>query len=226
MKICGIYKITSPSKKIYIGQSADILKRIKCYEKGYCKNQKILFYSLKKYGWKKHKFEIICQCDESELNNLEKYYVDLYGTFNSEYGMNIKDGGGSRGKCSEDMKKRMSIAQKGKTSKRIGYKHSELTKQKIRLGNQGRKHTAQSRKNMSLAHIGKQAGENHFRFGKHCSEETKEKIRKKLKGIKLTDEVKQKISEGMKKYCSSADVIKNRSERMKGNKYNLGKKRK
>lgn len=28
IKICGIYKITSPSGKIYIGQSIDIKRRI------------------------------------------------------------------------------------------------------------------------------------------------------------------------------------------------------
>lgn len=32
-KICGIYKITSPSSKIYIGQSKNISKRYKTYKK-------------------------------------------------------------------------------------------------------------------------------------------------------------------------------------------------
>jgi hypothetical protein len=32
MKICGIYKITSPSKKVYIGQSVDIITRCNYYK--------------------------------------------------------------------------------------------------------------------------------------------------------------------------------------------------
>jgi len=28
VKICGIYKITSPTGKIYIGQSVDIMRRL------------------------------------------------------------------------------------------------------------------------------------------------------------------------------------------------------
>src|SRR3990167_9933788 len=108
MKLIGIYKITSPIKRIYIGQSLDILQRWDNYKKLNCKFQVRLYRSLKKYGWDKHKFEIICQCDESELNNLEKYYVDLFGTFNSEYGMNLKDGGGSKGMASDETKRKMS----------------------------------------------------------------------------------------------------------------------
>jgi hypothetical protein len=32
MEICGIYKITSPSKKVYIGQSVDIYERWQKYQ--------------------------------------------------------------------------------------------------------------------------------------------------------------------------------------------------
>ena len=37
--ICGIYKITSPSGKIYIGQSINIKSRWKYYEKLRCNKQ-------------------------------------------------------------------------------------------------------------------------------------------------------------------------------------------
>ena len=70
-KICGIYKITSPTGKIYIGQSRDILKRIKYYNKQYCKCQTKLYHSIKKHGWNTHVFEIIHKCCESELNELD-----------------------------------------------------------------------------------------------------------------------------------------------------------
>ena len=71
--ICGIYKITSPSGKIYIGQSNNINDRISQYKRKKCKQQTILYRSIKKHGWDKHIFEILCQCDSEKLNELEKY---------------------------------------------------------------------------------------------------------------------------------------------------------
>jgi hypothetical protein len=54
-KIIGIYKITSPSNKIYIGQSNNILYRWKyCYKKLNCKSQRHLYNSLMKYGFDNH----------------------------------------------------------------------------------------------------------------------------------------------------------------------------
>lgn len=59
----GIYKITSQSKKIYIGQSVDIEKRFKRYKNLHCKKQIRLYNSFLKYGVDKHKFEILCECN-------------------------------------------------------------------------------------------------------------------------------------------------------------------
>jgi len=93
-KICGIYKITSPKKRIYIGQSTDIENRKKIYRNSACKKQTRLYRSIKKYGWEKHKFEIIHFCEKEELNDLEVYYISLFQTNNTEYGLNLKSGGG------------------------------------------------------------------------------------------------------------------------------------
>ena len=46
----GIYKITSPSNKIYIGQSIDIEKRFYYYRKLYCLKQVKLYRSFIKIG--------------------------------------------------------------------------------------------------------------------------------------------------------------------------------
>ena len=59
IKKCGIYKITSPSGKIYIGQSVNIKDRIKAYKCGHCKEQPFVCNSILKHGWENHKFEII-----------------------------------------------------------------------------------------------------------------------------------------------------------------------
>lgn len=48
--LCGVYKIESPSGKIYIGKSKNILKRISYYKNLTCTSQTRLYYSLKKHG--------------------------------------------------------------------------------------------------------------------------------------------------------------------------------
>jgi len=69
----GIYKITSPTNKIYIGQSTNITDRWKRYYKlNHCRNQIKLYNSLKKHGFKNHIFEIIEECNWEELNIRER----------------------------------------------------------------------------------------------------------------------------------------------------------
>lgn len=75
----GIYKITSPSNRIYIGQSIDIDKRFNQYKSiSQTRGQKRLHYSLKKYGVENHLFEIIELCDVILLNERERYWQDFY----------------------------------------------------------------------------------------------------------------------------------------------------
>lgn len=84
----GIYKITSPSGKVYIGQSVNIEKRFKAYKYlNKVKNQKRLFNSLNKYGYGNHNFEILIECTTDDLNKLERHYQDLYNVL-GEKGLN------------------------------------------------------------------------------------------------------------------------------------------
>lgn len=46
----GIYKITSPTNKIYIGQSVNIEKRLKSYKDNLPKSQTLLLRSFLKHG--------------------------------------------------------------------------------------------------------------------------------------------------------------------------------
>jgi group I intron endonuclease len=96
-KICGIYKITSPTGKIYIGQSKDINKRIEPYKNARCKNQTKLYNSIIKYGWNSHVLNVIHTCCESKLNELEYYYIKEYDSFNTEHGLNLTSGGDFNG---------------------------------------------------------------------------------------------------------------------------------
>jgi len=197
MKICGIYKITSPTNSIYIGQSINIISRWNEYKRYCCKGQSRLYNSLLKHGHEKHKFEILCQCDRNELDNLEIFYVNLYQSFNSDFGMNLKEGGGSRGKVSDETKLRLSISHKGKKwsdelrIKRTGGKHTKEHKEKISKALKGRIFSKNHCENLSKANI-----------GNNSSEETRKKMSEArkgksswCKGMKMSEEYRRKLSE-------------------------------
>lgn len=187
----GIYKITSPSKKIYIGQSVDIKKRWKIYQYLHCKHQQKLYNSFIKYGVNKHKFEIVQLCEINQLNELEKYYVDLYQTFNNKYGLNLNDGGGANGKHSEETKRKIGLAHKGKivsneTKLRISLAKqnmSDETKLKISLSQKGKKNSPESIRKTALGNTGQKR-----------SDEVKLKMSLALKGKKRTKETLEKMS--------------------------------
>jgi len=156
-KIIGIYKITNPKGKIYIGLSTNMRKRFSDYRKLICKTQKKLYNSFLKYGVENHKFEIIQQCEKEQLNELEKYYVDLFKTFNSKYGLNLRDGGGSKSTLSEETKSRISESMKGDKNHFFGKKHSEEAKLKMSKAlsgenspNFGRIHSDETKMRMSF----------------------------------------------------------------------------
>lgn len=122
----GIYKITNPKDKVYIGQSKNIERRWVEYNKlRRCKNQVKLYNSLQKHGPKNHTFEIIEECSIEQLNEREIYWGEHYGVL-GENGLNLKIGDG-RGKCSEETKQKISKSNKGKAGK---YKRTDIIKEK------------------------------------------------------------------------------------------------
>lgn len=149
----GIYKITSPSDKIYIGQSRDIYKRWKIYHKNYPSNsaQHKLVNSFNKYGVENHIFEIVEECEFEQLNIRERYWQDFYDVLNKTKGLNL-----TLTKTdilpqvmSEETRLRSSKAHKGKT-------HTEKTKKLIseitkgeNNGMYGKNHTDEAKKIMS-----------------------------------------------------------------------------
>lgn len=82
----GIYKITSPSDKIYIGSSKNLDKRKEDYKYRRTQRQIKLKASIEKYGWFNHKFEIIEECLFEELNVRERYWQEFYNSV--ETGLN------------------------------------------------------------------------------------------------------------------------------------------
>lgn len=141
----GIYKIISPSNKVYIGQSTNIEKRWRTYELLNCKQQVKLYNSLNKYGVEHHKFEIIENCEIEELNSRERYWQDFYNVL-GENGLNLTlvDSEELPKKLSEEslIKMRKTFEYrgvvKGKNNPMYGKKHSEETKAKISKAQEGK----------------------------------------------------------------------------------------
>lgn len=153
----GIYKITSPNNSVYIGESLDIERRFKTYQKMHCKAQKKIYNSFLKYGVENHVFEIVQECNLEDLKDLEKHYIKFFNSFDNKLGLNLKDSSGKKYIFSQEVKDRISKSIKLKGIKppsrlgikntkehiektinsRKGYVHSEETKVKIKLANSG-----------------------------------------------------------------------------------------
>lgn len=139
MSSSGIYKITSPSKKIYIGETVNFEKRFKRYNRLECKRQFKLYNSFLKYGVENHIFEIIEECDITELKCRERYWQDYYDVI-SEKGMNLNltSCGDKKREWSKEVHNKMvNKLKEGYASGRIinhfkDKKHSEKVKEKMR----------------------------------------------------------------------------------------------
>jgi predicted GIY-YIG superfamily endonuclease len=71
----GIYKITNPKNKIYIGQSKNIEERWRGYKRLKEKNgQRKLYFSFQKYGYENHKFEVLEEYLLEQLHEREIYW--------------------------------------------------------------------------------------------------------------------------------------------------------
>lgn len=133
----GIYKITSPNRKVYIGQSVNIQQRINKYKNLKCINQPRLYNSIIKYGFENHKIEIICECLIEDLNNQERFYQDLYNVLGKN-GLNCKL------TKSDDRSGKLSDVTRLKMSR----KTSDITKEKLRQFNLGKKHSEETLQKM------------------------------------------------------------------------------
>lgn len=129
----GIYKITSPSGKIYIGQSTNIEKRWKIHRGLYGISFSKLKRSLCKYGFENHIFDIIEECKLEELNEKETYWIDFCKS--NKNGLNIEEGG-KGGHLSQETRNKISVSK----INHICYQTSERG-EKISIALKGRKNT-------------------------------------------------------------------------------------
>lgn len=162
----GVYKITSPSGRIYIGQSIDIDRRWGEHLKNKGKNYSHLKHSFEKYGPKNHIFEIIEECKIEELDNKEYFHkkqlIDEFGWGKALFCQLIDGKGGPK---------------------------SQETKDKISKSSKGRIVSIEGRLNISKGKL----GTNGYPKGKPRSNEFKENLKNnKERSIKISNTVNSK----------------------------------
>jgi len=205
--IIGIYKITNPKGKVYIGQSTNIENRKSRYAKyiKHMSSQPRIYNSIQKYGWDNHIFEIIEECSLEQLNEREiywkQYYLNATGDWKNVLFCEIYDTGG--GHLSEETKQKISKSLLG-SQHMLGKKHTEETKkimsEKAKGKSKSESHKTNMRKprseqakiNMSLGKKGKKSpmkgktrtfkGRISPNKGNIYSQQSKENISKRLIG--------------------------------------------
>lgn len=198
----NVYKITSPSGRVYIGITSNLIKRFSVYKSNAVSRQTLIFNSIRKYGYENHKVEIMDTFtgDNDYANGKEIFWIRGYMSNKNKYpeqnGLNLTDGGdGTTG-----YKATAEVIEKNR-KRRIGKKHSELTKKK-----------------MSEARVGIKMNFTHF------TPEFKKKLSEKARQYKHTDEARKKIGEASKGnkyrlgYKMTAEQIEHRSSKRRGRK--------
>lgn len=167
----GLYKITSPSGKVYIGQSVDIERRFKQYKRLSCKCQTKLYNSFLKHGVSNHVFDILetFETDEREaINALELKYWQSFSDLGVEL-LNLKIPG-NQSRHSEETKIKIGIAGKGKVYPHVaeivrkaltGVKLSPERCKAISEGKKGKKHSEEHKANMSKSFKGRKLSPEH-----------------------------------------------------------------
>lgn len=168
----GIYCIENiANNKKYIGQAYDINNRWRKHK--YDLNNKShyndhLQKAWNKYGQDNFNFYVLEYCEIESLDEKEKYYIDLYNVINRKYGYNNKTGGQNGGsRYSEESRIKMSEVQK---------KICEDKERIAVLRENSLKTWADDEYKKS------RSGENHPMYGKHLSEEHRQKISTANKG--------------------------------------------
>lgn len=158
-KYC-VYMHTAPNGKVYIGITCRKPKKRWDNGNGY-KNNPHFYNAITKYGWGNFTHDILfadLSKEEAEAKEIE--LISKYDSTNRTKGYNHELGGNAQGKVTDEIKKKISEARKGKCT---GAEHPRY----------GKTFSAEHRRKLSEA-----------RRGKIISEETRKKISESSKGDK------------------------------------------
>lgn len=139
-----IYKIVSPSGRVYVGVTCNYKRRMSDYRTVRFRSQPLLKNSFNKYGFEKHTISVVETVDGNinQALSLEMFWIRSYMSNNCKWpeigGLNLTNGGqGTIGYRFSEEKKRI-ISEHVKEHIRIngcynlGKKISEVQKQQIR----------------------------------------------------------------------------------------------
>jgi group I intron endonuclease len=201
-KSYAIYRIKSPSGKIYIGKDEYFPSRMNSHRRIAENLRKVEYNSpihraIRKYGWSAMVIEVVDQNAKSvaELKRREKIWIRLHDSKRKGYNQTL-GGEGTQGFNHSDITKEKLRQMKLGTKmpedycrllglRRLGSKHSEETKQKIAASNRGKIVADITKQKLRIV-----------RLGKPLSIKNHEAIRvamKKFSGVPIPAERKQRI---------------------------------
>jgi group I intron endonuclease len=172
---------------------------------------------MQKHGVDAFSWQIIEECSKDHLDMREQHWIAVFDTFRNGY--NLTNGGEYNKELSEESRKRMSEAQKGKKQsqelieKRIkrglehfsyGKQRNESTRQKISQSLTGKKQSEEVKAKRSKSLMGRKMSPEAVeksriaRTGMKFSEQAKKNLSEAHKGIKHSEETKRKMSEAHK----------------------------
>ena len=166
-KVC-VYKITSPSGRIYVGSTIDFNRRMSYYKKLHCKRQPKIHASLNKHGFDRHSVEILEVTTTDFLLKREHYWGMVYdvlakGNLNSA----LPKGDEKYPVVSEEVRLKIGRASKNRIV-------SEETRMKLSKASKGRKPSEEAIRRSIEARKGRKFSESHKRklseakIGKAC----------------------------------------------------------
>lgn len=167
-----VYKHTAPSGKVYIGLTCCNPKERWDSGHGYKRNFHF-WNAIQKYGWQNIQHEIVAtNLTQKQACDLEKDLIQKYDSTNPNKGYNVLAGG----------------------TYGFTFHHTDESKNKISQASKKLWESEEHRKYMSE----RCSGENNPFYGKHHTNETREKIKKHAKEHPLTDDEIQKRVERLR----------------------------
>jgi len=186
-----IYKITSPSGRVYVGRTSNFKSRMQDYKKKNPKlSQPLIGRSLKKYGFSNHEVVILekFKGDNEYSSGKEMFWIrsfmSQFHKYPEQRGMNLTMGGeGTIGIfVSEEQKRKSSETRKANLTdeertrlRNMSYVNNGLPSPRL-----GKTHTDEVKAKLSAFHTGKK-----WNLGKVRTPEMKEKYRQSSMGKSL-----------------------------------------